>query len=61
MGENVSACGRTPLWRPLSTVKPKSARTMKIAKCTAECVCVGCCCGDVTTKSGTECRTFRNN
>ena len=28
-------------------------------KCEAECVCVGCCCEDVTSKSGTECRTFR--
>ncbi|MCI9552430.1 MAG: DUF1540 domain-containing protein [Acutalibacter sp.] len=28
-------------------------------KCTAECVCVGCCCSDVNSKSGTECCTFR--
>lgn len=27
--------------------------------CEAECVCVGCCCGDVSSKSGTECCTFR--
>ena len=27
-------------------------------KCGAECVCVGCCCNDVTSKSGTECCTF---
>ena len=27
-------------------------------KCGAECVCVGCCCDDVTTQSGTECCTF---
>lgn len=29
-------------------------------KCQAECVCVDCCCGDVTSKSGTECHTFRD-
>ena len=28
-------------------------------KCEAECVCVGCCCSDVSSKSGTECCTFR--
>lgn len=28
-------------------------------KCEAECVCVGCCCNDVSSKSGTECCTFR--
>ena len=27
-------------------------------KCEAEDVCVGCLCGDVTVKSGTECCTF---
>ena len=29
-------------------------------RCDAQCVCVGCGCGDVTSKSGTECRTFQN-
>ncbi len=28
--------------------------------CQAENVCVGSCCGDVASKSGTECRTFQN-
>ena len=28
-------------------------------KCEAECVCVGCCCSDVSSKSGTECCTFQ--
>ena len=28
-------------------------------KCEAECVCVGCCCGNVTAKSETECCTFK--
>lgn len=28
-------------------------------KCEAECVCVGCCCSDVTSKGGTECCTFQ--
>ncbi|RKJ42013.1 DUF1540 domain-containing protein [Acutalibacter sp. 1XD8-33] len=28
-------------------------------KCEAECVCVGCCCQDATSKSGTECCTFQ--
>lgn len=28
-------------------------------KCEAECVCIGCCCGEVSSKSGTECCTFR--
>ncbi len=28
-------------------------------KCNADCVCVDCCCQDVTSKSGTECSTFR--
>lgn len=31
----------------------------KNCKCEAECVCVGCCCEDTTSKSGTECCTFR--
>lgn len=31
----------------------------KNCKCEAECVCVGCCCGDVCSKGGTECCTFR--
>lgn len=29
-------------------------------RCEASSVCVGCCCGDVSSKSGTECQTFRN-
>ncbi len=28
-------------------------------RCEAECVCVGCCCSEPTSKSGTECCTFR--
>ena len=28
-------------------------------KCEAGCVCVGCCCSDVTSKSGIECCTFQ--
>ena len=28
-------------------------------KCEAQCVCVGCCSSDVTSKSGTECCTFQ--
>ena len=29
------------------------------SKCHADCVCVGCTCQDPTSKSGTECCTFR--
>ena len=28
--------------------------------CQADCVCVDCCCGDVSSKSGTQCRTFQS-
>lgn len=28
-------------------------------KCDAPCVCVGCCCSDASTISGTECCTFQ--
>ena len=61
MGENVSACGRTPSVETSIDCKAEKCAYNENCKCTAECVCVGCFCGDVTTKSGTECCTFRNN
>ena len=29
-------------------------------RCSAQSVCVDACCGDVSSKSGTQCRTFQN-
>lgn len=59
-GENVSACGNSPASNSNVGCEAKNCTYNENCKCTADEICVGCCCGDVTTKSGTECCTFRN-
>ncbi len=58
-GENTSACGRNPSVDSAIECKAKHCVYNDDCKCHAECVCVGCTCGDPESKSGTECCTFR--
>lgn len=57
-GENSSACGRTPSVESSISCKAEHCTYNENCKCTAEQVHVGCSCGEVSTKSGTECCTF---
>ncbi len=58
-GENLSSQGSPSLDSSIQCQAQHCAYN-KDCKCEAECVCIGCCCGDVTSKSGTECCTFQN-
>lgn len=58
-GENSTARGNAPTVESSIKCSAESCAYNDNCKCGADCVCVGCCCGDVTSKSGTECCTFR--
>lgn len=58
-GENSSACGRSPSVESSIKCSAEHCVYNDDCKCEAECVCVGCTCNDVTSKSGTECCTFK--
>lgn len=57
-GEN-SVCGCNPTVESAIECKAEHCVYNDHCKCEADCVCVGCSCGDVTSKSGTECCTFK--
>ena len=59
-GENslCSSCGCASTETAIDC-KAKNCTYNNDCRCEAECVCVGCSCGDVSGKSGTECCTFR--
>ncbi len=58
-GENSSSCGRNPSVESSIDCKAEHCVYNENCKCEAECVCVGCTCGNVSSKSGTECCTFK--
>ena len=57
-GQN--AMGQNPSVETDIACKVKGCAHNQHDRCQAQNVCVGCCCGDVSSKSGTECRTFQN-
>lgn len=57
--QNVSAGGRNPSVESSISCSAEHCAYNESDKCKADCVCVGCTCQDPTSKSGTECCTFR--
>lgn len=57
--ENSAACGRNPSVDTGVACSAENCAHNDHNKCTADAVCVGCCCGEVSAKSGTECCTFQ--
>lgn len=57
-GEN-SACGCNASGESAIDCKAEHCVYNSHCKCEADCVCVGCTCDDVCSKSATECCTFR--
>ncbi len=58
-GENVSADDSAPSVNSSIDCSAEHCVYNEDCKCHAECVCVGCTCSEPTSKSGTECCTFR--
>lgn len=57
-GEN-AVCGCCPTTESSIDCSAEHCVYNENSKCHADCVCVGCNCGEPSSKSGTECCTFR--
>lgn len=59
-GGGTNAVGHSPSGESSIRCKAQFCTYNQECSCAAPSVQVGCCCGDVTTKSGTECCTFQS-
>ena len=59
-GSAQNAMGHNPSVETDIQCKVKGCTHNSHNRCQAQNDCVGSCCGDVSSKSGTECRTFQN-
>lgn len=58
-GQNAVSGGNTPSADSSIDCSAENCMHNENCKCKAECVCVGCSCSEPSSKSGTECCTFR--
>ncbi len=59
-GSPQNAAGQNPAVETDIQCRVRSCAYNSHSRCQAQSVCVDCCCGDVSSKSGTQCRTFQN-
>ena len=58
-GAGQNAMGQNPSVETEIHCKVKGCAYNSHNRCDAQNVCVACCCGDVSSKSGTQCSTFQ--
>ena len=58
-GAGQNAMGQNPSVETQIHCKVKGCAYNSHNRCDAQNVCVACCCGDVSSKSGTQCSTFQ--
>ena len=58
-GAGQNAMGQNPSVETEIHCKVKGCAYNRHNRCDAQNVCVACCCGDVSSKSGTQCSTFQ--
>ena len=58
-GAGQNAMGQNPSVETEIHCKVKAVPTTATTAATRRNVCVACCCGDVSSKSGTQCSTFQ--